>query len=168
MNEGRPDDVDTCDARRREATTPQDEKRYLLAPADSPHPEVVLETFERAFGEVRTQDAPNLIRSLMRNRLAGPEVWRALTGRWGDAMERFPVTSYVGMVSSVHTFVADPAFAAEVRRFHTTNPVPVGQQQLDQLQAIGCTEMQGYLFSHARPAADIVRLFLEPAKTASA
>ncbi len=38
----------------------------------------------------------------------------------------------------------------------------------DQLQAVGCTEMQGYLFSHARPAADIVRLFLEPAKTASA
>jgi diguanylate cyclase (GGDEF)-like protein len=43
------------------------------------------------------------------------------------------------------------------------------QQQLDQLQAMGCTEMQGYLFSHARPAADIVRLFLEPAaQTASA
>jgi len=34
------------------------------------------------------------------------------------------------------------------------------QQQLDTLQAVGCTEMQGYLFSHARPAADIVRLFL--------
>jgi diguanylate cyclase (GGDEF)-like protein len=43
------------------------------------------------------------------------------------------------------------------------------QQQLDQLQSAGCTEMQGYLFSHARPAADIVRLFLEPpAKAASA
>jgi EAL domain-containing protein (putative c-di-GMP-specific phosphodiesterase class I) len=37
------------------------------------------------------------------------------------------------------------------------------QQQLDTLQAVGCTEMQGYLFSHARPAADIVRLFLDPA-----
>jgi diguanylate cyclase (GGDEF)-like protein len=37
------------------------------------------------------------------------------------------------------------------------------QQQLDTLQSVGCTEMQGYLFSHARPAADIVRLFLEPA-----
>ncbi len=36
------------------------------------------------------------------------------------------------------------------------------QQQLDQLQSVGCTEMQGYLFSHARPAADIVRLFLQP------
>jgi diguanylate cyclase (GGDEF)-like protein len=43
------------------------------------------------------------------------------------------------------------------------------QQQLDQLQAVGCTEMQGYLFSHARPAADIERLFLGPAgKGASA
>jgi len=36
------------------------------------------------------------------------------------------------------------------------------QQQLDTLQSLGCTEMQGYLFSRARPAADIVRLFLEP------
>jgi diguanylate cyclase (GGDEF)-like protein len=36
------------------------------------------------------------------------------------------------------------------------------QQQLDQLQSVGCTEMQGYLFSHARPAADIVRMFLGP------
>ncbi len=40
------------------------------------------------------------------------------------------------------------------------------QQQLDQLQSVGCTEMQGYLFSHARPAADIVRLFLGPADKA--
>jgi diguanylate cyclase (GGDEF)-like protein len=36
------------------------------------------------------------------------------------------------------------------------------QQQLDQLQIIGCTEMQGYLFSHARPAEEIVRMFLAP------
>ncbi len=42
------------------------------------------------------------------------------------------------------------------------------QQQLDQLQLLGCTEMQGYLFSHARPAADIIRLFLEPAAKAAA
>jgi diguanylate cyclase (GGDEF)-like protein len=37
------------------------------------------------------------------------------------------------------------------------------QQQLDQLQMVGCTEMQGYLFSHARPAEEIVRMFLAPA-----
>jgi diguanylate cyclase (GGDEF)-like protein len=36
------------------------------------------------------------------------------------------------------------------------------QDQLEKLQAVGCTEMQGYLFSHARPAEEIVRLFLSP------
>ena len=41
------------------------------------------------------------------------------------------------------------------------------QQQMDTLQSVGCTEMQGYLFSHARPAADIVRLFLNPPEQAA-
>src|ERR1051326_1057486 len=33
------------------------------------------------------------------------------------------------------------------------------QQQLGTLQAVGCTEMQGYLFSKAKPADEIVKLF---------
>ena len=33
------------------------------------------------------------------------------------------------------------------------------QQQMDVLQSIGCTEMQGYLFSHARPASEIRQFF---------
>jgi diguanylate cyclase (GGDEF)-like protein/PAS domain S-box-containing protein len=33
------------------------------------------------------------------------------------------------------------------------------QQQLDTLQAVGCTEMQGYLFSRARPANEVMQLF---------
>jgi diguanylate cyclase (GGDEF)-like protein len=32
------------------------------------------------------------------------------------------------------------------------------QQQLDTLQAVGCTEMQGYLFSRARPAGEVMQL----------
>jgi diguanylate cyclase (GGDEF)-like protein len=34
------------------------------------------------------------------------------------------------------------------------------QQQLEQLQSVGCTEMQGYLFSRARPAAEIEQMFM--------
>ena len=34
------------------------------------------------------------------------------------------------------------------------------QQQLEQLLSVGCTEMQGYLFSRARPACEIEELFL--------
>jgi diguanylate cyclase (GGDEF)-like protein len=38
------------------------------------------------------------------------------------------------------------------------------QQQLDTLQAVGCTEMQGYLFSRARPADEIMQLFAPQAE----
>jgi puromycin-sensitive aminopeptidase len=131
MQQGRPGDVATCESRRKEATTPQDEQRYLYAPTESPLLETILDTFERAFTEVRTQDAPYVVMSLMRNRTAGARVWRALTARWNEALERFPATAHVGMVSSVFTFV-DPDLAGEVRRFHESNPV-VGQQQLDQI-----------------------------------
>jgi len=43
------------------------------------------------------------------------------------------------------------------------------QQQLETLQALGCTEMQGYLFSQARPAKDVLGFFSQQAeKTAGA
>ena len=35
------------------------------------------------------------------------------------------------------------------------------EQQLEKLQAMGCVEMQGYLFSRARPANEIVKIFLQ-------
>jgi diguanylate cyclase (GGDEF)-like protein/PAS domain S-box-containing protein len=43
------------------------------------------------------------------------------------------------------------------------------QQQFDALQAVGCTEMQGYLFSKARPADEVEQFFVEQtAKVAGA
>ena len=38
------------------------------------------------------------------------------------------------------------------------------QQQLEKLQSVGCTEMQGYLFSRARPAAEIEQMFMPQAE----
>ena len=40
------------------------------------------------------------------------------------------------------------------------------KQQLETLQAVGCVEMQGYLFSRARPPAEIVRMFLQDGRRA--
>ena len=41
------------------------------------------------------------------------------------------------------------------------------QQQLETLQAIGCTEMQGYLYSKAKPAHEVAQHFIAPALKAS-
>jgi diguanylate cyclase (GGDEF)-like protein len=41
------------------------------------------------------------------------------------------------------------------------------KQQLETLQAVGCVEMQGYLFSRARPATEIVQMFLQGCERAT-
>ena len=41
------------------------------------------------------------------------------------------------------------------------------QLQLEALQRIGCTEMQGYLFSRAKPAKEVSQFFAQPAAPAS-
>ena len=49
---------------------------------------------------------------------------------------------------------------AAARHMTTTAEGVETDQQLDMLRKLGCTEMQGYLFSPALPAADIGRLLL--------
>ena len=93
---------------------------------------MVLSAFERAFGDVRTQDAPYLIRGLLTNLVAGREVWSRLVARWDEALERFPETSHAPMAGGVESFIGDPAFAASVRAFLESHPVPTGQRQIAQ------------------------------------
>jgi EAL domain-containing protein (putative c-di-GMP-specific phosphodiesterase class I) len=48
---------------------------------------------------------------------------------------------------------------AAARNMTTTAEGVETEQQRDLLRRLGCTEMQGYLFSPARPAAEVVALF---------
>jgi puromycin-sensitive aminopeptidase len=132
MHQNRPGDSDVCATRRRSATTPQEEQRYLFAPVSSRDPEVVLGAFESAFEDVRTQDAPYLIRGLLTNLVAGRQVWTRLQARWEEALAKFPETSHAAMANGVESFVDDPAFAAEVRDFLEAHPVPTGARQVSQ------------------------------------
>jgi puromycin-sensitive aminopeptidase len=150
MRQNRPGDPATCEQRRESAANPQDEQRYLFAPASSGDPAVLTETFERAFSTVRTQDAPYLIGTLIRNRVAGPQIWRAATERWDEAVERFPAGSPVAMAMGLSTFVSDPAFAVEVRRFHEANPLAIGQQQV--AQVLDLMDLHVSLATRTRPS----------------
>ena len=133
MLQNRPGDVAICEQRREAATNPQDEQRYLFAPASSSDPTVLLDAFERAFTTIRTQDAPYLIGVMIRSRVAGAQIWKAMTERWSEAIERFPAGSPVAMAAGLSTFVADPALAIEIRKFHESNPLEIGQQQVAQV-----------------------------------
>jgi EAL domain-containing protein (putative c-di-GMP-specific phosphodiesterase class I) len=53
---------------------------------------------------------------------------------------------------------------ASARNMTTTAEGVETSQQMELLRALGCTEMQGYLFSPARPAAEIRRLLLGRSK----
>ena len=64
-----------------------------------------------------------------------------------------------GGSSSIVQAVVSIAVARDIT---TTAEGVETEQQRDLLRTIGCTEMQGYLFSPARPAADLKQLFFSP------
>ena len=67
----RPGDYEAMLERYRNPSTPQEELRYLMALAAFPDVDLALRTFELARTEVRTQNAPYLVASLLGNRVAG-------------------------------------------------------------------------------------------------
>jgi len=132
MQQGRPGDPAECEARRATAATPQEEQRYLYAPAHSDDVEVAAGAVRVAFDTVRTQDAPYLLGSMMTNRQTGPGVWRSVRDRWDEVIARFPSTSWAVMLTGVTTFASDVQLADEVRDFHQQHPLEVGQQEMAQ------------------------------------
>jgi puromycin-sensitive aminopeptidase len=115
----------------REASTPQEEQRHLGALATVREPELFAHTLALAFGEVRTQDAPYLLRQALHNPGQGPSAWGLLTTRWADAIERFPSSGLPRMLEGIRSFT-DEDLAAEVSAFLAGHPLEVGGAQVDQ------------------------------------
>ena len=69
----------------------------------------------------------------MRNRLSGPAVWRYVTSRWDEALEKFPPHVHSRMASGISTFIADRTFAAEVEAFHRAHPIAGEERTIEQL-----------------------------------
>jgi diguanylate cyclase (GGDEF)-like protein len=92
-------------------------------------------------------------------------------------LQRFPFDK-IKIDRSFIRGIAEPAGAAyivqavvniaEARSMTTTAEGVETEQELQMLRDLGCTEMQGYLFSPALPAADIAELLLSPRTAALA
>ncbi len=137
----RPGDYEAFIERYRNAATPQEGIRYLVALGSFNEERVALDAAEKAFSEFRTQDAPLMLPVWARNEVTGPAVWRYMTSRWDDAITRFPVNSHARLAGGVTTFINDPALADEAEAFHRAHPVsggyPMNVDQQLELMRVG-------------------------------
>jgi puromycin-sensitive aminopeptidase len=117
----------------KDAKTPQDEQRYLHALAAFRAPELVQRTLiSTVNGEVRTQDAPLLVRDLLVAVHSREQAWSFVKEHW-DEMERlYPSLSGLARMCEGITALATPALEADVRRFFALRTVVLGGKTLEQ------------------------------------
>ncbi len=129
------------------AKTPQEEMRYLFALAAFRPPEL----FERALalttnGEVRTQNAPFLMRQLLLNTHQRERAWRFLKDNWNDMLRHYPDSTIPRMCEGI-TGLVTPELEAEVTAFFAEHRVKQGekmvQQHLEKLHiAVACQQRE--------------------------
>ncbi|MEY2457367.1 MAG: tricorn protease interacting factor [Acidimicrobiaceae bacterium] len=115
----------------RKADNPQEEIRYLYSLAKFHDDDAFAELLELSLSEVRTQNAPFLLRLALSNRTHGDKAWSFVRRRWDEINERFPSSTIVRMAEGVR-FLTDPALANEVEGFFAEHPVPQGERTMAQ------------------------------------
>jgi puromycin-sensitive aminopeptidase len=132
----------------RAAATPQEEQRYLYALTMFRQPSLVQQTLARTVnGEIRTQDAPFVVRSMLMLVHAREAAWDFVKKQW-DTMDRlYPKHGLRRMAEGV-IGLATPELEADVHRFFRERGVEFGgktlEQYLEQLRvAVALREREG-------------------------
>ncbi|HEY5110122.1 MAG TPA: M1 family metallopeptidase [Acidimicrobiales bacterium] len=131
--DGGVDEYEACLARYRSPSTPQEEHRYLDALASFGDAALSARTFELAMTEVRSQDAPFLIRLLLVNREAGPATWERIVAAWDEFPKKFPSNTLPRMLDGVRALCSPPELAAGVTSFIEANPLAAGGRTVEQI-----------------------------------
>ena len=114
------------------ARTPQEEQRYLYALAGFRQPELLQATLEKTTnGEVRSQDAPFLVRSLLTGVHSRGLAWEYVKANWSTMARQYPPSAYRRMYEGV-TALVSPAWETDVRAFFETNRIVLGGKTLEQ------------------------------------
>jgi puromycin-sensitive aminopeptidase len=116
----------------RSSDNPQDRERLLLALARFRDPGCLRRTLDLALsGDVRTQDAPYLLRETLTNRDNAAAALAFVFEHWGEVTERFPANSIPRLVSGIRA-LRDRALAERATAFLAEHPIPQGEQQVRQ------------------------------------
>jgi puromycin-sensitive aminopeptidase len=130
---GDEDDYERLLAGFRSAETPQDQLRHLYALAEFDEAALVMRTCELALsGEVKTQNAPFLLRTCIANRRHGALAWKFVREHWDEANEKFPTNTIVRMIDSVK-LLNTPESVADVQAFFSEHPIDQAAKTLEQV-----------------------------------
>ena len=114
------------------AQTPQEETRYLFALAGFGDPELIDRTLKLTLDkEVRTQNAPYLMRALLLNRRARVQAWGFMKDHWEEMLKQYPDNSIARMCEGIIGLVS-PEMEADANNFFARHPVKQGAQQIAQ------------------------------------
>ncbi|MET0458320.1 MAG: M1 family metallopeptidase [Ilumatobacteraceae bacterium] len=117
----------------RTAATPQDQLRLLYALAEFDDESLILRTCELAMsGEIKTQNAPFVLRMCIGNRRQGATAWTFVRQHWAEANAMFPTNTIVRMIDTVRT-LTDEVVAADVQAFFAEHPIEQAAKTLDQV-----------------------------------
>jgi puromycin-sensitive aminopeptidase len=144
---GGPAEYDEFRAAFKTAKTPQEEQRYQFALAAFRQPELLETTCTLTLnGEVRTQNAPYLMRSLLMNTEGRERAWTFMKEHWDEMLRQYPDNSIVRMCEGI-TALVTPELEADVKRFFAAHPVKQGtktmEQHLEKLRiAVACKQRE--------------------------
>jgi puromycin-sensitive aminopeptidase len=115
------------------AKTPQEEQRYLRALADFRPPDVIRRTLTLSLnGEVRTQDAPFLVRDLLLGVHSRELAWAFVKEHWEEMERLYPSQSGMRRLCEGITGLATPVLETDVRAFFAPRAVAFGGKTLEQ------------------------------------
>ena len=116
----------------RRARSPQEEQRYLYALAAFRQPELVTQTLRRTVdGEIRSQDAPYVIRAILSSVWGRGLAWEFVKGHWETMRRVYPPSAFRRLFDGVSALVR-PEWEAEVRAFFPAHGIELGGKILDQ------------------------------------
>ncbi|MGA2837139.1 MAG: M1 family metallopeptidase [Acidimicrobiales bacterium] len=130
---GGPDEYEAFLAHYRSPATPQEENRYRDALAGFGDAALAARTFDLAMTEVRSQDAPFLIRLMLWNRQTGPATWQRVAASWDTFPAKFPSSTLPRMLDGVRGLCTPPELAAEVTAFVEAHPLQAGGRTVEQI-----------------------------------
>lgn len=116
---------------------PLDQWRHLAAMTAVRRPELISELQEMARTEIRTQDAPYVIRMLLAGRAGGSSTWHFITTHWDELQERFASHAIPSMLGGIVRLAdidddGNPVLADQVRGFLSEHPLGGQQRLVDQ------------------------------------